>query len=80
MTDEQTAPFDFEGALKELEAVVARLEQGDLTLEASLRDFERGIELTRACQRALADAEQKVEILLNKDAELRVTAFDDQGD
>jgi len=43
---------------------VARLEAGDLSLEESLRCFERGITLTRTCQQALREAEQKVQILL----------------
>ncbi len=55
---------DFEAALEELEALVDRLEQGDLPLEESLRSFERGVSLTRQCQGALAEAQQKVEILL----------------
>ena len=55
---------DFEASLEELEALVERLEQGDLPLEESLRSFERGVALTRQCQGALASAQQKVEILL----------------
>jgi exodeoxyribonuclease VII small subunit len=55
---------DFERSLAELEAIVDKLEQGDLSLDESLKHFERGVQLTRACQTALKDAEQKVEILL----------------
>jgi len=58
---------NFETALEELETLVERMEGGDSSLEESLADFERGIELTRSCQTALAEAEQKVEILLKKD-------------
>lgn len=57
---------DFEAAMRELEAVVDRLERGDLPLEESLAAFERGVLLTRGCQSALKEAEQKVEILLSK--------------
>jgi exodeoxyribonuclease VII small subunit len=57
---------DFETAMRDLEQLVERLEQGDLPLEESLAAFERGILLTRACQTALKEAEQKVEILLKK--------------
>lgn len=57
---------DFEASLAELEAIVEKLEQGELSLEDSLRQFERGIQLTRVCQTALTQAEQKVEILLRK--------------
>lgn len=56
--------FDFEKNLKELEQLVEKLEQGDLSLEESLKQFERGVALTRACQEALSKAEQKVQILL----------------
>lgn len=64
-----TKTIDFEKALDELETLVERMEQGESSLEDSLKDFERGIELTRHCQTALAEAEQKVQILLNKDGE-----------
>jgi exodeoxyribonuclease VII small subunit len=57
---------DFETAMRDLEDLVERLEHGDLPLEESLAAFERGVMLTRACQSALKDAEQKVEILLKK--------------
>jgi exodeoxyribonuclease VII small subunit len=60
------APPDFETAMRDLEELVDRLEQGDLPLEESLAAFERGVLLTRACQTALKEAEQKVEILLKK--------------
>lgn len=57
---------DFEESMRELEELVQRLEQGDLPLEEALRQFERGVALTRACQTALKAAEQKVEILLKR--------------
>jgi exodeoxyribonuclease VII small subunit len=57
---------DFERSLAELEAIVEKLEQGDLSLDESLQHFERGVQLTRACQSALKQAEQKVEILLRR--------------
>ncbi|MEK7322722.1 MAG: exodeoxyribonuclease VII small subunit [Pseudomonadota bacterium] len=68
-----TAPF--EAALKELETLVEKMERGDLSLEESLSDFERGVALTRQCQQALRDAEQKVEILLEKDGQATVQPF-----
>jgi exodeoxyribonuclease VII small subunit len=64
--------------LKELEALVSRLEQGELPLDESLRQFERGIELTRACASALRAAEQKVEILLERDADAQPVPFEPQ--
>ena len=57
---------DFEQALAELEALVTRLERGDLPLDEALKTFERGVTLTRQCQTALKDAQQKVEILLKR--------------
>ncbi len=60
---------DFETALAELESLVETMEQGDLSLEESLKQFERGITLTRGCQESLKEAEQKVQILLNKNDE-----------
>jgi exodeoxyribonuclease VII small subunit len=57
---------DFERSLSELETIVEKLEQGDLTLDESLKQFERGVQLARTCQSALKEAEQKVEILLRK--------------
>jgi exodeoxyribonuclease VII small subunit len=61
---------DFEQALAQLEAIVEQLEQGDLSLDESLQQFERGVQLTRTCQSALKQAEQKVEILLRRTGEL----------
>jgi exodeoxyribonuclease VII small subunit len=66
---------DFELAMRDLEELVERLEQGDLPLEESLAAFERGVMLTRACQTALKEAEQKVEILLKKAGEPAVEEF-----
>ena len=56
--------LDFEKSLTELEQIVERLELGELSLDESLKQFERGIALTRSCQSSLQQAEQKVEILL----------------
>jgi exodeoxyribonuclease VII small subunit len=66
---------DFETAMRDLEELVERLEHGDLPLEESLAAFERGVMLTRACQNALKEAEQKVEILLKKAGEPAVEEF-----
>jgi exodeoxyribonuclease VII small subunit len=77
----QEESFDFEQALAGLEDLVERLEQGDLPLEASLTEFQRGVELSRRCQAALAAAEQRVELLLkrNDGSEERVP-FDQDED
>jgi exodeoxyribonuclease VII small subunit len=75
--DKDNKPVDFETAMRDLESIVERLERGDLPLEQSLAEFERGILLTRRCQSALKDAEQKVEILLKRagDAGPRIEPF-----
>jgi len=54
---------DFEAAITELEAVVKRLEDGDLTLEQSLELYERGVALSRYCHTSLEQAERRIEIL-----------------
>ncbi len=66
----------FEEALNELESLVETMEQGDLTLEESLKSFERGVELTRTCQLALNDAEQKIEILSANTLNAKLEPFD----
>ena len=55
---------NLEKALNDLEVLVEELESGDLPLEKAMKKFEEGIKLTRGCQAALKEAEQKVEILL----------------
>lgn len=60
-------PLNFEKALSELEALVAAMESGDMTLEESLQAFEAGVRLTRECQMTLQQAEQKVQLLLAED-------------
>lgn len=68
---------DFESALHELEALVEKMEQGDSTLEESLKDFERGVQLTRLCQEQLKQAEQKVQILMQKNEQTSLEPFED---
>ena len=70
-TDKTNDLGGLEKSLEELEALVARLESGDLPLEQALKEFEHGVKLTRQCQAALQEAEQKVEILLKKTADGR---------
>ena len=70
------ASIDFEQSLADLQVLVERLENGELSLEDSLTAFEQGIRLTRDCQGALTQAEQKVQILLERDGELTAEPFD----
>jgi exodeoxyribonuclease VII small subunit len=76
VTPKKGKTVDFEQALSELEAVVERLEHGDMPLEEALKQFERGIELTRSCQASLKQAEQRVEILLRKTPEAEPEPFE----
>ncbi|WP_196139244.1 exodeoxyribonuclease VII small subunit [Aliikangiella sp. G2MR2-5] len=64
-----TKKVTFEEQLSQLEAIVDSLEQGELSLEESLTRFEQGVKLTRECQKALDQAQQKVQIL-SQDNEL----------
>ena len=64
----------FEKALDEFEKLVASMEEGDLSLEDSLKKYERGMELSRVCQSALEEAEQRVRILSEKTEELEPLA------
>jgi exodeoxyribonuclease VII small subunit len=63
------APLSFEASLTELNRLVEALESGQLSLEASLQAFEQGVKLTRECQLALTQAEQRVKTLLQVDGE-----------
>ena len=69
---------DFETAMKELEQIVDSMENDQLTLEESLKQFERGVELSRICQSNLKKAEQKVEQLVKKHGELVIEPFSDE--
>jgi exodeoxyribonuclease VII small subunit len=57
---------DFEGAIAELDAIVKKLEEGDLPLEQSLGLYERGVQLSRFCHARLEDAERRIEILTER--------------
>ena len=68
--------YPFETSLDKLEKLVEKMEEGDLTLEESLKIFEEGVKLTRECQQALADAEQKVKLLIEESGEVTSTDFE----
>ena len=68
--------FQFEKSLAELEKLVQLLEQGQVSLEDSLKYFEKGVELTRACHKALTEAEQKVSILMEKNGQPTLETFE----
>ncbi|MBZ2190199.1 exodeoxyribonuclease VII small subunit [Alcanivorax sp. JB21] len=64
-----------EDALTTLESLVERMESGELSLEESLKAFEEGVRLTRECQQALKQAEQKVSILLDQSQDAEPAPF-----
>ncbi len=63
MNAKNTDSLNFESAMTELESLVTKIEAGNLSLEESLKEFEKGITLSRVCQKALTNAEQRVKIL-----------------
>lgn len=72
---------DFEKSIAELESLVTALESGELSLEESLKTFEKGVQLTRLCQKSLSEAEQRVQILLqDKDGNEQLEDFDDSNE
>ena len=71
--------IDLEKSLAQQESLVEELESGDLPLEKAMQKFEQGVKLTRSCQTALKDAEQRVEILLKSaGGEVALQEFDEQ--
>jgi len=68
----------FEQSLTDLETLVNKMETGDLSLDESLGAFEEGVKLTRECQKMLDEAEQKVQILTEKNGELNSLPFDSE--
>ena len=72
--------IDFEASLGQLEQLVEQMEDGELSLEDSLKAFEQGVKLTRECQHALKEAEQKVQLLMEQNGELVATPFTEEED
>ncbi len=70
----------FENALEKLENITKELEEGDLSLEDSLKHFDEGVKLADYCNSKLSNAQRKVEILLKKDNSLEPVAFDNLDD
>ena len=77
MSKDTDTSTDFESKLAELETLVERMENGDISLEESLKYFEKGIKLTRSCQKSLKDAELKVKILLADDDDSVLEDFEE---
>ena len=74
----KTASLDFEASMLELESLVERMEHGEQSLEDSLKDFERGIALTRSCQKSLQETEQKIQQLIEKNGQDELVPFDEE--
>lgn len=76
MADEKKE-MEFEAALKKLETIVANLENGELSLEAALKQYEEGVKLADACSKRLSEAEKRVELLMKTTGgKLKVQAFE----
>ena len=73
------AKQNFEEALARLEEITRTLEDGDLSLEASLKVFDEGIRLAEFCSKKLDEAQKKVDILLKKNGELVARPFDTEA-
>ncbi len=75
-----TDKFQFEKALEDLEKIVEVMEGGELTLDQALKKYEDGVQLVRACQSKLTDAERKIEVLTKTlDGSLKKEPFDPEG-
>ena len=76
---ETTKELSFEDAVQELEAIIQRMSAGTQSLETSIAEFERGIEIVRECQKMLSDAEQRVESLtIAADGQVQTNSFDSE--
>jgi len=78
MSKKSSSPT-FADTLTQLEALTARLEDSETSLEQSLQDFEQGVQLIRQAQKSLQEAEQKVQLLLEKDGKPVTQPFADPG-
>lgn len=75
MAKKKIENLSFEEALSELEIIVQKLEQGELSLEESMTVFERGLNLSQLSQTKLQDAEQRIKILMEKNGESTLEDF-----
>lgn len=76
MTESKDKLRDFEKSLQHLEKIVSQMETGELGLEESLEQFEKGIKLAKNCQDTLANAEMRVEQLIEKNGLQQTAAFE----
>lgn len=78
LADPKNPPTDFETSLAALETLINKMEQGEMSLEESLKAFETGIQLTQACQARLAAAEQQVQQLVEQQGKLSLEPLDSE--
>lgn len=76
MTKKQPALPSLETSLDEINSIIEKMEQGELSLEQSLSFFERGVTLVKHSQKILGDAEQKVQILMQNNNEEKLDTFE----
>ena len=74
------AKKNFETALSRLEQIAGELEEGDLTLESSLKKFDEGMKLVQFCNQKLEESQQQIDILLNKNGALTPVPFQAEED
>ena len=67
--------LNFEETMQQLETVVQKLENGELNLDESVKEFEKGMELSKSASKYLEDAEKRITILINKDNEIKEEEF-----
>lgn len=79
-TEKNDNPLSFEQAIDELEKIVDEMEKGDLPLQTALEKFERGVGLAKHGQATLEAAEQKVQILTQKNGTATLTSLENQSD
>jgi exodeoxyribonuclease VII small subunit len=72
-----SSKFDFNKGLSELEEIIGKMESGDLSLEESLKYFEKGVKLHRQCHSALSSAEQRISVLSEEDNYVKEKPLDD---
>ena len=77
-TTRKTKTPDFEKLLGELDKIVQRMEQGDQTLDQTMKDFERGMELSEQCQKSLDAAQQRVDKLVKKHGNFQLESMEDE--
>ncbi len=80
MTENKDKLKDFEKSLQHLEKIVSQMEAGELGLEESLEQFEKGIQLAKNCQDTLANAEMRVEQLIEKNGLQQTVPFEDMDE